>query len=81
MLTPVFSFVFMATGLQKCLSSEREVITLACVQYTPKWLNWFKEITLLMLQKGSMALHQIMITSNSIYQDVRNIVCYLEYLQ
>ena len=37
-------------------------MTLVGVQYT-LWLNWFGEITLLMLQKGSMSkmLHQVMI--------------------
>ena len=62
MLTSVFSFVFMATGLQKCLSNDHAVIMLVCVQCALNWLNWFREIMLLMLQKGSMALHRVMIT-------------------
>ena len=55
MLTLVFGFVFMATSLQKCLSSDWAVVMLVCVQDTLKWLNWFREITLFMLQKGSMS--------------------------
>ena len=51
MLIAVFSFVFMVTGQQQRLSSDRAVITLVCVQYTLKWLNWFREIMSLMLQR------------------------------
>ena len=29
---------------------------LVCVQHALKWLNWFREIMLLMLQKGSMGM-------------------------
>ena len=62
MLRLVFRFAFMATGHQKYLSSDQAVITLVCVQYALKWLNWFREITLLMLQKGSMVLRRVMIS-------------------
>ena len=37
------------------------------------WQNK-REITLLMLQKGSIVLHQIMVI---VYRDVKNIVCYI----
>ena len=46
----------MATGKQKCLSSDQAVIvTLICVQDALKWLNRFREITLLMLQRKNVA--------------------------
>ena len=51
---------------------------LVCVLYALKWLNWFREITLL-FQKGSMALRRF--SGNSVYHDVRKIACYLGYLQ
>ena len=36
----------MTIGWQKCLSSDQAVVTLVCVQYSLKWLNWFGEIML-----------------------------------
>ena len=71
MLTPVFSFVCTATGYQKCLSSDRAVIiTLVCVQDALKWLNWFREITSLMLQRKNVMLGKLVISSTAMLRIV-----------
>ena len=71
----------MATGLQKCLlSDDAVIITLVCVQDALKWLNSFREVTLLMLQRKKSCASK-WLAGNFVYSDVRNTACYLGYIQ
>ena len=56
---------------------DRAVIMLVCVQDALKWLNWFREITYSCFRKTAWWWWWLpeWLPGNSVYRDVRNIVC------